>query len=91
MANNEFEILKREENIRIQAYTCGEWIVEIVQDDREETIEAWLRHKNIGDSQQMFGVPYGSFAFGHRYDFLQIVADNLETYIEQYTKRFLDE
>lgn len=70
---------------KIIRFKHGDFFVDIVELD--DMYEAWLRHKNYGISDMMFGDPkeYGDLNW-----FLDLVEANLDEYEEGYMEEYAD-
>ena len=76
----------KKSNITVEVYEIGSWVIYIEED--EKNYGAYLRHKNCGVSDFMFGVLKDNET---RDTFLDLVMVNLGRYISYYTEDNMDD
>lgn len=73
---------------KITRYKCGEWIVDIVENDILEEYEAWLNHQDYGCFDLVFGMPYWQQS---KAEFIDLVEANLHGYMDLYVEKHFTE
>lgn len=68
----------------------GKYLVDIIVKKDEQCYEAWLYNKDYGVKDLMFGVPMDENTKSER-EFLTLVLNNIQDYIDGYKEKYEDE
>lgn len=74
----------KKSEITVEVYEVGKWIVYI--EENEKTYEGYIRHKECGLSELMFGTMKDSTS---KEDFLDLVIVNLTDYVNGYIEDYI--
>lgn len=73
-------------NVKTTTYQYKDFLIDITED--EEIREAWIYHKDYSIKSQMWGEPIDQTSFD---DFIALVEENIEDYIESYKEEVMTE